>query len=213
MKTPPGTRARRSAERFARDQKTFAKKLIDRQAVIHACVRQRRRRGIVIATANVAVAIAVAWGTAQIAEGNLRTQMDWQLAVFGRFAHVIITRAVATDDAWLFALLLQSVPVVLALISVALSMPWRTSEGSFDGGPMWVGAILAPGLAINLLVGFAADAAGRDPDSFWPATAATAPQGLPLIGGLLVLGALAQVDRLRKRDGGRRPRKARRRAA
>ncbi|MDM7830114.1 hypothetical protein [Cellulomonas edaphi] len=164
-----------------------------------AQARRRRRTALLILAGSLVLALVVAAAAARIASGYSGTELRYMIGIAGKYSHKTIYRYVATEDVWRFARAVQLVPAALAEISVLL-MWIRPPRGfiSYAALPSWIGAAIAPGLAISVLLGFAADAAGDGRDDFRPAMAAVAPEGLPIVGFFAVVVVWAFVDKHRR---------------
>ncbi|WP_066582923.1 hypothetical protein [Cellulomonas timonensis] len=131
-----------------------------RARALQAVLRRRRRHALVILAAAAALAVVASWGAARMADAHPWSQMRWMIGFGGRGGSDVATQHIATADARWFVLAVQLIPVALAGVSLLLSLPHRERERTLHAVPMWLGAALAPALAICLLGRFATHAAG-----------------------------------------------------
>ncbi|RMI06885.1 hypothetical protein EBM89_14715 [Cellulomonas triticagri] len=147
-----------------------------------------------------ALAVVVAGATARIAAAHGGPELRWAVLLHGKRGSSEWEFVVPTADAWWVALLVQAVPAVLALVTLVVAHPARSWDSPVDGAPTWLGAVLAPGLAIALVGGFAADAAGRGPDDPGRVLVASSPQVVAFLGfGVVAVCTWVESRRLRRR--------------
>lgn len=195
-------RAQRAAKRATAARRRF---LRDRAELLAA----RRRTAAVILASCLGLAATATGFSAWAASRYDGDHLQWWWGVGGRYSHHVDAVAVETGHAAVFALEVTGVPVVLAALTfAALHLP-RTRDRYSTSVPAWIGAYVAPGLAVGVVASFAASLLGQtESRDFLPALASVAPLGLPLLAFFAAAPFL--VRRERRRGGRKKPGPARR---
>jgi len=206
-RTRTETRTQRHA-RQAREAELGAAER-EREAVADRARRLTRRRrlaGLVLA-GEAALAMLVALVGAWVVSHVDGPDAQWWIGAGGRFSHTSTAVDVPVGQAGALALKVMAVPCALTVLTLLLLwLPRVRDRVVLPVVPMAVGAALAPGLAVSLLVSYTASALGQDDRDFLPAVAQMAPQVLGavcLFGGLLLVSARAGKP-LRRAARGRR---------